>query len=187
MSDSPSNRTFRQSDPRAPSGWQIERAMSAWQRLRASLLDDPDLIADEAVIAAALTAAEAQDPRDLLDRLIDAAVWTRLRAEEADALADDMTARRDRYAQRLDWLKQTIEALMTELDIPKRRASLGQTYFGGATQSVVITDEQALADEYVRITREPNKTAIRADLDQGVVVEGAVLSNPHRPLVVRKL
>jgi hypothetical protein len=176
------------SDIRAPSGWQIERALSAWQRLRTSLLDDPDLIADETVIASALAAAEAQDPRDLLDRLIDAAVWTRLRAEEADKLANDMKARGDRYAQRLEWLKETIETLMAELDLTKRRASIGQTYFGGAIASVVIIDEQKLPDEAFppRRHQKPSKTAIREMLDQGVVVEGAVLSNPRRPLVIRK-
>jgi hypothetical protein len=176
------------SESRAPSGWLIERAMSAWQRLRASLLDDPDLIADEEVIAAALAAAEATDPRNLLDRLIDAAVWTRLRVDEADQLARDMRARRDRYEQRLEWLRETTEALMVELDIPKRRAKLGQSYYGGATASVVITDIDKLPDDVFppRRQQEPLKTAIRALLEQGPL-EGAVLSNPRRPLVIRKL
>jgi hypothetical protein len=176
------------SDIRAPSGWQIERAVSAWQRLRASLLDDPDLIEDEAVIAAALAAAEAADPRALLDRLIDAAVWTRLRAEEADKLASDMKARRDRYETRFGWMRDTIEALMAELEIAKRRANLGMTHFGGATASVVITDIDKLPDDVFppRRKQEPSRTAIRALLDQGPV-DGAVLSNPRRPLVIRKL
>jgi len=44
--------------------------------------------------------------------------------------------------------------------------------------SVVITDEQALPDAYIRTKREPDRVALLADLMQGEIIPGAVLSNP---------
>lgn len=172
-----------------PSAWAVERSLAAWHRVCQSLLTDPDLIADEAVIAAALAAENERHPLDLLDRLIDAAVWTRLRAEEADQLAKDMTARRDRYRTRFDLMRDTIESLQEILGVPKRRAKFGQTYYGGPTQSVLITDIDRLPDEVFppRRKQEPSRTLIRETLERGEPIEGAVLSNPHRPLVIRKL
>jgi hypothetical protein len=42
-------------------------------------------------------------------------------------------------------------------------------------QSVNITDEAVIPDDYVKVTRTPDKNALMADLTVGVVIPGAEL------------
>lgn len=176
------------SETRPPSGYAIERSVSAWQQVREALLADPDLVLDELVITAALVAADITNPDVLLERLIDAAVWCDRRADEAEELRKNMIARRDRYRARLETMRATILNLMSALEKSSHRAKLGLAVMSMSRPGVLVTDADKLAPEYVRVTvtREPDKTAIRADLDQGVVVEGAVMSNAVPVLTIRK-
>jgi hypothetical protein len=175
--------------PAVPSAWSLERAVSAYQQIRAALDADPDLEADEAVINAALAAADAQHPEALLERLIDAAVWMQRREDEADELRKEVTARRDRYATRRETIRLTITELLEVLDKKSHRGRLGLASVVMAPPSVVITDDEALPDEYVRIAiaRSPNKTLIREDIDNGVVIPGATLSNSAPILRIKRL
>ena len=173
--------------PRVPSAWQLERAVSAWQQIRERLLDQQFTI-DENAIAAALAEADAQHPQALLERLIDAEVWAELREAEADNLRDRMTERRDRYRGRAATIRAAIVDLMAALEIKTQRATLATATVSAGRVGVRITDPDKLADQYVTVTvtRNPDRTAIRADLDEGVVIEGAELSNPAPILTIRR-
>jgi phage host-nuclease inhibitor protein Gam len=50
---------------------------------------------------------------------------------------------------------------------------------------VVITDPQAVPDQFVRIKREPDKTAIGAALASGNAVPGADMRNGAPSLTIR--
>lgn len=52
--------------------------------------------------------------------------------------------------------------------------------------SVVVTDIDSLPEAFTRIKREADKTAIKAALDGGESVPGAMLSNGGETLTVRK-
>jgi hypothetical protein len=72
------------------------------------------------------------------------------------------------------------EGRLKRIPAPDFTASVGM---GGGR--VLITDETALADEWVRIKREPDKEKIGKALKAGVIVPGAELSNPVPWLSVR--
>jgi hypothetical protein len=175
------------SAPRVPSAWQLERAVSAWQQLRQIYAADPSLADDEEAISAAFADAEITRPEVLLERAIDAAVWCDRREIEADDLRREMIARRDRYRARAETIRVIIEQLLTALDMKSHRAKLARAGMVMGRPSVVITDEGLVPDQYFRTERVLMKTPLGDDLEQGVVVPGAVLSNPAPYLQIRKL
>ena len=134
------------SAPRVPSGWQLERAVSAWQQLRALYDSDPALRDDEEVMIAALADAEVPHPELLLDRAIDALVWIERREVEADDLRRDVTARRDRYRARAEMVRKVIADLLAALDLKSRRAKWGAASVAMGRPSLVLTDEQLVPD-----------------------------------------
>jgi hypothetical protein len=174
------------SEARAPSGFVIERSVSAWQRAREALAVDGELADDEAVLARALDADPAAlAPDELLRRLIAAATWADRRADEARLLVNTLRARTVRYTAR----GSTLRALALEvMDATNRKtfaAPFGTVSVKSLPPSVVILDEQALPDEYVATKRIPDKRKLAADLKEGVVINGAVLSNAGRTLAIR--
>jgi hypothetical protein len=175
------------SAPRVPSAWQLERAVSAWQQLREIYTADPVLADDEEGISRELADAEITHPEVLLERAIDALVWCDRREVEADNLRREMVQRRDRYRARAETIRTVIEQLLTALDMKSYRAKLARAGMVMGRPSVVITDEGLVPDQYFRIERTLMKTPLAEDLEQGVVIPGAVLSNPAPYLQIRKL
>lgn len=163
----------------------ILQAMSAWQSARARLLqDDPDLAGDEAALTA-LLGPETGDVRDILARLLRAALHAKDMAELAHEQAARIAARQKRYASRAEQLRGTAFAIMDvicerRIELPDMTATIRA---GGA--SCTITDAAALPDEYVRIKREPDKAAILADLKVGLVIAGAELTNAAPSIQIR--
>ena len=165
----------------------MERAVAAWQQLRALYASDPALADDEEVISAALSTAEVTHPDVLLERAIDALVWVERREVEADDLRRDVTARRDRYRARSETIRGLIQDLLVALDLKSKRAKWGAAGMAEGRPSLVLTDEQLVPDKYYRTERILMKTPLIDDLEQGEVVPGAVLSNPSPVLRIRKL
>lgn len=173
--------------PWVPSAWQLERAVSAWQQLRALYVNDPALLEDEDVVGTALADAETIHPDLLLDRVIDALVWVERREVEADDLRREVTARRDRYRARAAAIRALIGDMMAALDVKSRRAKWGAASIAMGRPSLVLTDEQLVPDQYYRIERILMKSPLIDDLEHGVVVPGAVMSNPSPVLRIRRL
>lgn len=161
----------------APSAWQIEHAVAAWQATRARILaEDETLEGDEAALTA-LLGEEAGDIDDILARVLRSAIHASDMAKAANARAEATAARASRYSARSDTLKGAAFALMECLGRKKAEYADVSATIGKPRASVAITDETALPEEYWRITRTPNKAAIRDDLKAGVVIEGAILED----------
>lgn len=181
--------------PRAPSAWQIEQAVAAYQRALATLSSNAegggrqltnDFVADEQVILHTLDGEPVEHPLKLLEHVIDACAWATIRAEEADTMHKAFRFRRDRYLARRDLLKQLTFDLFEILGERARSGQLASAHLATSKPGVVIIDEQLLDDRFVQIKRIPNKTTIRQALDDGEVVDGAVLSNPATIVAVRR-
>lgn len=52
-------------------------------------------------------------------------------------------------------------------------------------EKVIITDESAIPDAFMRITKEPNKAAIKNAMKSGSIIPGASLSNGGTTISVR--
>ena len=168
----------------APSGWRIEQAMSVACALRQRLLqDDPELAADETMLRDTLDGET--DVYDLMRRLARFTLEAESMEEAAKARAAALAGRQKRYAARAQAARGALFAMMDAmgertLTDPEFTATIGR-----GRSSVFITDEAELPDEFVRVKREPDKTAIAAALKAGATVTGAELSNSMPTLTIK--
>jgi hypothetical protein len=114
-------------------------------------------------------------------------MWIDLREIEADELRRQVTARRDRYRARAEAVRLVIADLMAALEKTSHRARFGLANIAAGRPSLVLTDEQQIPPEYFKTERTLMRTPLIADLDNGKVVPGAVLSNPVPVLRIRRL
>jgi hypothetical protein len=155
-----------------------------YRRQRESLLAAyPELAEDEAALA------------DTLDGITDAgdfiASFARLaREDEAmakalSAMQADMAERKSRFEARAEKRRSVALALMNAIGERKIiRPDLTITIQPGRP-AVRVTDEAQLPDAYFRVTKVPDKSAIRESIERGEPVPGAVLSNREETLTIR--
>jgi hypothetical protein len=169
----------------APTPYALEQAMSVLMAVRSRLLeDDPDLADDERLMADMLE-GESDDALEVLHRMVRASLHAKSMAEAAKQRAADMDARAARYARRDAALRGGVFAAMDALQLRKLEQPDFTAGVSAGTVAVVITDETALPDEFMRVEKSPNKTAIGAALKGGATVPGAELSNGLPRLSVR--
>lgn len=167
------------------SGYQLEQAMAVLMSVRHRLLqDDPHLVEDEKLFSDMLE-GESGDAMDVLHKVLRAAVRAESLAYAAGAMADDMTERRDRFSNRAKALRGAAFTAMDALGLPKLELPDMTASIKRGQPHAVVTNEDALPDRYVRITRSPNKGAITADLKAGIDVPGAELTNGLGSLQIR--
>lgn len=121
------------------------------------------------------------------------AVLARLVAQEreADSLSKgtaerirDIQGRKARYERKKEACRVLLMRLLKAAGLPKVTLPEATVSIGKKAAAVEITDEGALPDNVVRITREPNKTAIKEALALGDV-PGARMGEPGEQLSVR--
>lgn len=167
------------------SPFQIEQAMAAWASARARLLaEDAALEHDEAALIE-LLGPEQGTVEDVLDRLLRAAIHAEGMAGEATDRAAVSAARAKRYKARADALRGTAFAIFDAVGIRRHERPDFTASVRQGTASVVVTDEAALPEAFVRTTTAPDKAAIMAALKSGATVPGAELSNGVPSLSIR--
>jgi hypothetical protein len=158
----------------------IERAMSAAMSLIASLGDDAE---DEAIRESALDGET--DALEVARRLIRAALDLEAMAKAAKSRMDDLAARHDRFAARADSARETAKAMLDALGVNRLQSEDFTVSLKMGPPKVIVTDEQLLADEFMRVKKTPDKPLIAAALDAGRDVIGAVKSNGSVVLQIR--
>ena len=99
--------------------------------------------------------------------------------------AKDLAARKDRYARRKDAMRALLLRLLKAADLNKVSLPEATVSVGKGRAGVEIVDESLLPDNVVKLKREPDKTAIKAALDAGEDVPGAVLREGQPSVTVR--
>lgn len=99
--------------------------------------------------------------------------------------AKELAERKERYARRKDAMRALLLRLLkaaglNKVSLPEATVSVGKGRAG-----VEIVDESLLPDNVVKLKREPDKTAIKAALDAGEDVPGAVLREGQPSVTVR--
>lgn len=101
--------------------------------------------------------------------------------ERKEALA----ARQASCENRIERLKSMAMALLAQSGKQKVKLPEFTAYISSSKPSVVVDDADKLADEYVTIKRVPNKTAIKAHLDAGVIIDGAYYGEAKETVIMR--
>jgi hypothetical protein len=166
-------------EDRAPSAWQIELCVAAWQRAQSAFAVDEELASDERPIVAALDAdPNILPPDELLRRLVEGIAIAETCAERDKGFAQGMTARRKRYAARAMVLRSELLEVLQALE---RKDFTGSPYGTAKVKrgvaSPLVLDEGQIPAEYFQTVRVLDKRKLWEDLRHGVVVDGAVLGN----------
>lgn len=133
----------------------------------------------------ALLALESEtDLTELATRLV-----KMVREEDADISGIDgyvaeLQARKARKARKAEAGRSMLLALLESSGVQKLPLPIATLSVGRKPVSVIVCDEAALPDQFFRIKREPNKTAIKSAIEDGADVPGAHLSNGGTRLIV---
>lgn len=120
---------------------------------------------------------EAEDTLDRLRRMMRAARWAEKQADALGEIIKDGRERKSRLEAKAEQIRSVVQWALGEIGLDKLEAPDFTASLRAGPPSVVITDELALPDEYVRVKREPDKTALKAALKEGAAIPGASLSN----------
>lgn len=106
-------------------------------------------------------------------------------AEAVSQRIGKLRERQTRLTHRAQFYRALMLRLMDFAGI--RSASLTEAKISvvNSPEKVIITDESAIPDAFMRITKEPNKAAIKAALKSGNTISGASLSNGGTTIQVR--
>ena len=97
---------------------------------------------------------------------------------EAEAIREEekaLAARRQRKEKKIEWLKENVATSMTLFGEKKHETA--RVAFSFRKSEVVEADIDRLPPQYIteKITKSPDKTAIKTALKSGEVIEGASL------------
>jgi phage host-nuclease inhibitor protein Gam len=141
------------------------------------LADDPECLLDT---LEGLTTINEQ-----LAALIRSAVNDEAMAEGLQNYQLKLADRRRAFETRANRKRIAVLHYMTDLDLKNVTAPDLTVTRKNTAPAVIITDETALPDEFVRVKREPDKPAIKKALTAGETVAGATMSNGSQTLQVK--
>ncbi len=147
------------------------------------LISHPEL-ADDEVLRADVLEGET-DLHAALSKLVRLIGETQAMRDGLAAYVTTLRARDTRLERRGEALRGLIFKLMQIADLKKVPLPEATLSVRNGTRSVVITDESKIPEQFIRIKREPNRTAIKEAIDEGAHVEGCELSNGESGLTIR--
>jgi hypothetical protein len=161
--------------------------LAAFGRLCETLGSEIDLTDSEAVLAL----MEETNIKPAAEALIDDVDEAEALLKGLQAKIDEFTARKTLHENTIKAAKQWLFKIVEQLPPKKGKRTLRLptatvSYTAGASK-VVITDESALPFDMLSTTDPtPDRKAIRAELDAGRAVPGAVLSNGEPTISIRR-
>jgi hypothetical protein len=97
----------------------------------------------------------------------------------------DIRDRKDRYERKRLAMREMIRKLMDHANLAKAEIDAATISIKRGAAKVIVSDETVVPDEFCRIKKEPNKTAIKASLESGAQVPGCTLSNAEPIVSIR--
>lgn len=101
-------------------------------------------------------------------------------------MIDTMTGRKRRLEDGAKTMRAAVLHAMQEAGLKKLSAADVTVSIGAGKPRLIITDEAAVPDEFCRITRAPDKSAIAKAFGAGDLPSWATLSNPQPFLTVHR-
>ena len=149
------------------------------------MLDDYPELEDDADLRLDMIEGET-DAMEVATRLVRTIRQSETTVDAIKAEIDMLKAKSSRYATRKDRAREVLEGLMDAMGTVKLSLTVATVTMSDGREKAIISDENMLPDAYMRIKKEPDKTAILDALKAGQAVPGAVLSNGGRTLTVRQ-
>ena len=162
----------------------LNAAIAQHERLRNELLERwPGLASDEEALTDTLD-GESDLPETTAQIIRSALADEALAAGISEHIAKLQT-RKSRLEGRAIRKRALALYAMQEGNLPQITRPDFSAHIGRSRGKVIVTDEEALALEFIRLKREPDKKAIGKALRKGGTVDGATLSNREPMLTVK--
>ena len=161
----------------------ILAAEDVTREINALLAEYPQLADDEELMRDTLEGNTRFN--EIMDRLLGEMRDNENLAEAAAQRIGKIRERQTRLTHRAQFYRSLMHRLLVLTGLKSVALAEAKISVVNAPEKVIITDEGAILDEYMRITKEPNKTAIKNALKSGKYVAGAALSNGGTTISVR--
>ncbi len=170
---------------RPPSSYKVMLAANELAKLRETLLAiDPTIERDQRLFGDMLE-GEGGDALAVIEQLIEASIEAADMAYVAKERLTALAERKARFERRRDAFRTVALQVLERINLRKLERPAWTASITNRPNRVLITDESALDDNYIRVIREPDKAAITEALKAGDNVPGAALSNGGIGLTVR--
>lgn len=143
----------------------------------------PELAEDETLRADMLEGAT--NIKDVLAAVVDTMQSAKSMRDAIKARTKELSERAARFDRREEAMRVLAERIMRVADLRKVELFDATLSIRATPQAVVITAEEDLPDSFWRVTKSPDKTAIKEALKAGQFVPGACLSNAGETISVR--
>ena len=145
------------------------------------LREYPDLVEDDIPLALETETDAVQYLRHI-ERLRQEAIAN---AKALDLVVDDLKARRDRFERRDEAFRRLMLQMLQAANLRKIELPEATISIRNGSPKVIVIDEEAIPETFIRIKREPDKARIKVALQDGGSVPGAALSNQEDYITIR--
>jgi hypothetical protein len=153
------------------------------REINALLLEYPQLADDEELFRDMLEGNTRFN--EIMDRLLIEMRDNETLSDAAAARIGKLRERQTRLTHRMNFYRSLMHRLLTVTGIQSVALAEAKVSIMKSPEKVIITDESAVPDAFMKITKEPNKTAIKNAIKSGTYVPGAALSNGGTTISVR--
>ncbi len=153
------------------------------REINALLLEYPQLADDEELFRDMLEGNTRFN--EIMDRLLIEMRDNETLSDAAAARIGKLKERQTRLTHRMNFYRSLMHRLLTVTGIQSVALAEAKVSIMKSPEKVIITDESAVPDAFMKITKEPNKTAIKNAIKSGTYVPGAALSNGGTTISVR--
>lgn len=153
------------------------------REINALLAEYPQLADDEELFRDTLEGNTRFN--EIMDRLLQEMRDNETLAEAAAQRIGKIRERQTRLTHRTQFYRGLMHRLLTLTGLKSVALAEAKVSVVNSPDKVIITDEAAIPDEFMKIVKEPNKTAIKNAIKNGQFVPGATLSNGGQTISVR--
>jgi len=153
------------------------------REINALLLEYPQLADDEELLRDTLEGNTRFN--EIMDRLLIEMRDNETLADAAASRIGKLRERQTRLTHRMNFYRSLMHRLLTVTGIQSVALAEAKVSIMKSPEKVIITDESAVPDAFMKITKEPNKTAIKNAIKLGTYVPGAALSNGGTSITIR--
>jgi hypothetical protein len=153
------------------------------KEINALLAEYPQLSDDEDLLKDTLEGNTRFN--EVMERFLNAVRENETLAEAVSQRIGKLRERQTRLTHRAQFYRYLMHRLMDWAGIRSVTLPEAKISVINSPEKVIVTDESAIPDAFMRISKEPNKTAIKNALKSGSIVPGATLSNGGTTISMR--
>jgi hypothetical protein len=122
---------------------------------------------------------------EIMERFLGEMRENEMLAEAVSQRIGKLRERQTRLTHRAQFYRSLMHRLMDWAGVKSLALPEAKISVVNSPDKVIVTDESAIPDAFMRVTKEPNKAAIKHAMKTGIIIPGATLSNGGTTISVR--